>query len=77
MWTTANFAVAGFTLTASGVYYWCDKRRQEEAKGMAMAVVGMKKLHEKRAKEKAAAEEAAKVAKAEEEKRKQQWYKIW
>ncbi|KAJ9609358.1 hypothetical protein H2200_005685 [Cladophialophora chaetospira] len=80
--TTANFAVVGFTLSASGMYYWCDRRRKEEARGMAMAVQGMKMLHEKRAREKAASEETARVAaasKAEEEarRRKEQWYKFW
>ncbi|KIW66548.1 hypothetical protein PV04_05872 [Phialophora macrospora] len=82
MLTTANFAVAGFVLSASGMYYWCDQRRREEARGMALAVQGMKMLHEKKAREKSAAEEAARAAaaaKAEEEARtrKQQWYKFW
>lgn len=80
MLTTANFAVGGFVLSASGMYYWCDQRRREEARGMAIAVQGMKMLHEKKAREKAAAEEAARIAaiKADEErKRKQQWYKFW
>jgi hypothetical protein len=64
------------------MYYWCDQRRKEEARGMALAVQGMKMLHEKKAREKLAAEEAAQAAvaaKAEEEarRRKQQWYRIW
>ena len=77
---TTNFAVAGFALTSSGMYYWCDQRRKEEAKGIAMAVAGMKMLHEKKAKEKAAEEaaQAEAAAKAEEErKRNQRWYKLW
>ncbi len=77
---TANLAVAGFALTASGMYYWCDQRRREESRGIAAAVIGMKVLHEKKAREKAA-EEAARAeaaAKAEEErKRNQRWYKFW
>jgi hypothetical protein len=82
MLATANFAVGGFLLTASGMYYWCDQRRREEAQGMALAVQGMKRLHEKKAREKAVADDAARaaaVAKLEEEerKRKQQWYKFW
>jgi hypothetical protein len=80
MWTTTNWSVAGFSVVASAMYYWCDQRRREEAKGMAMAVVGMKKLHEKKAREKAEAEAAQKAAaaKAEEERlRKQSWYKFW
>ncbi len=49
---------------------------------MAMAVQGMKMLHEKKAREKAITEEAARsavAAKAEEDARrlKQQWYKFW
>ena len=80
--TTSNFAVGGFLVSASAMYYWCDQRRKEEARGMAMAVQGMKMLHEKKAREKEAAEEAARVsaaAKADAEalKRKQQWYKFW
>ncbi|EXJ93730.1 hypothetical protein A1O1_02123 [Capronia coronata CBS 617.96] len=78
---SANLAVAGFALTASGMYYWCDQRRKEEARGMAAAVVGMRMLHEKKAREKKAAEEAAQAAaaaKAEEERiRSQRWYKFW
>ena len=82
MWATTNFAVAGFTLSAAGMYYWCDRRRREEAQGMALAVAGMKRLHEKKARDKAVADEAFRAAaavKAEEaeRKRKQQWYKIW
>ncbi|KAL2417891.1 hypothetical protein ABEF95_005416 [Exophiala dermatitidis] len=79
--TSANIAVGGFALTASGMYYWCEQRRREEARGMAAAVVGMRMLHEKKAREKKEAEEAAKAAaaaKAEEErKRSQRWYKFW
>ena len=63
------------------MYYWCDMRRKEEQRGIAQAVVGMKMLHEKKAREKKAAEEAAAVLKAkeEEEQRKcnQRWFKFW
>ncbi|KIW86858.1 uncharacterized protein Z519_12479 [Cladophialophora bantiana CBS 173.52] len=80
MLITTNLAVAGFALSASGMYYWCDQRRREEARGMAMAVQGMRMLHEKKAREKAA-EDAARAAAAEieeqEQKRRGQWYKFW
>jgi len=78
--TSANYAVAGFALAAGGMYYWCDQKRREEARGMALAVAGMKLLHEKRAREKAAedAAAAAAAAKAEEERKaNQRWYKFW
>ncbi|KIX02213.1 uncharacterized protein Z518_08152 [Rhinocladiella mackenziei CBS 650.93] len=76
---TANFMVAGFTVTACGMYYWCDERRKQEAKGIAAAVAGMKYLQEKRAREKEEeAAQAAEAAKVEEErKRNRQWYKFW
>lgn len=79
---TTNYAVAGFAIAAGGMYYWCDQRRREESRGIAMAMNGMKMLHEKKAREKAEQEAAvaaaAAVAKAEEErKRNQQWYKFW
>ncbi|KAK5056101.1 hypothetical protein LTR84_012654 [Exophiala bonariae] len=80
---SANFAVGGFVVTSSAMYYWCDRRRKEEARGMAAAVVGMKMLHEKKAKEQAAkeaAEAAAAAARAEAEaeaKRNKRWYKVW
>ena len=74
----SNFAVGAFTVTASGMYYWCSKRKNEEARGMAMAMAGMKKLNEKKAREKAEAEAALK--KAEEERKAQSWtnnLKFW
>ncbi|KIX94651.1 uncharacterized protein Z520_09697 [Fonsecaea multimorphosa CBS 102226] len=81
MLITTNLAVAGFALSASGMYYWCDQRRREEARGMALAVQGMRMLHEKKAREKAA-EEAARAAAAaaveeQERKRRAHWYKFW
>jgi hypothetical protein len=81
MLATTNLAVASFTLSAGAMYYWCDSRRREEAKGMAIAVQGMKTLHEKKAREQKAAEESARATAAaklaEERKRKEQWYKFW
>lgn len=80
---SANYAVGGFVVASSGMYYWCDQRRKGEARGMAAAVVGMKMLHEKKAKEQAAkeaAEATAAAAKAEAEaeaKRNKRWYKVW
>lgn len=62
------------------MYYWCDQRRRQEARNIAIAVQGMKMLHEKKAREKAAEEAAAAAAaaKAEEErKRNHRWYKVW
>ena len=80
MVATTNYAVGAFVLTASGMYYWCEQRRKEEQRGIAQAVIGMKVLQEKRARDKAA-EEAAVAAKAkeaeEERKRNQRWYKFW
>jgi len=72
MLATTNWAVGGFCVTSSLMYYWCEQRRLEEAKGMAAAVAGMKMLNEKRAKEKAAAAEAA--IKAEEVQKKSKWW---
>ncbi|KIV89702.1 hypothetical protein PV10_07083 [Exophiala mesophila] len=75
---SANYAVATFVLTSGVMYYWCDQKRREESRGMAIAVAGMKLLHEKKAREKAeaaAAQEAAR--KAEEEARRRSWYKFW
>lgn len=80
---STNYAVAGFALTSSAMYFWCDRRRKEEARGMAAAVAGMKMLHEKKAREQAArdaAEAAAATARAkaeEEARRNKRWYKLW
>jgi Protein of unknown function (DUF3767) len=63
----ANFAAAGFVIMSMGQYAWCESRRREEAKGMAMAVIGMKKLQEKRQLEKEAEEAKAAAGKAEAE----------
>ena len=77
MFFSTNIAVGAFATTSCGLYYWCTKRKSEEAKGMALAVMGMKKLNEKAAREKAervAAEET--VRKAEEERKAKSW-KFW
>ena len=76
---SANYAVGTFVLAASGMFYWCDRRRKEEAHGMALAVAGMKMLNEKRARERAAEEAAAAAKTAEEEKARKakSWYKVW
>ena len=79
MWTT-NYAVGAFTVTAGGMYYWCQKRRKEEAKGMAAAVVGMRMLHEKKAREEAERKklELERRRKEEEDRIKnQRWWKPW
>jgi Protein of unknown function (DUF3767) len=68
MGRAANFAAAGFAIMSMGQYAWCESRRKEEAKGMAMAVIGMKKLQEKKRMEKEA-EEAKAIAAAAEAKR--------
>jgi Protein of unknown function (DUF3767) len=67
MGRAANLAAAGFAIMSIGQYAWCESRRREEAKGMAMAVIGMKKLQEKKYLEKEAEEarEAAAMAEAE------------
>jgi hypothetical protein len=74
--TTANWAVGGFTLAACGMYAWCESRRKEEQKGMAAAVIGMKMLNEKKARERAAEEAAQKAVEQAGEKEKP-WYKVW
>lgn len=76
MGTTANWAVGAFTLSALGMYTWCERRRKEEQKGMAAAVIGMKMLNEKKARERAV-EEAAQKAAEEAQKKNAPWYKVW
>jgi hypothetical protein len=75
MWLTTNFAVGAFGLSSTLMYYWCDQRRRQEATGMAAAMIGMKMLQEKQAKEKAEAEAAAlKMQEEEKLKKKQSWW---
>lgn len=79
---TTRYAVGAFALTACGMHYWCDRRRKEEAKGIAAAVTGMKMLHDKKAKEdaqkKRETDEAERIRKEEEErKKKETWWKPW
>ena len=74
--TTANWAVGGFALAAMGMYTWCESRRKEEQKGMAAAVIGMKMLNEKKARERAV-EEATKKAAEEAREQSKPWYKVW
>jgi hypothetical protein len=76
MGTTANWAVGGFSLAAMGMYTWCESRRKDEQKGMAAAVIGMKMLNEKKARERAAEEAAQKAFEQAREKDKP-WYKVW
>lgn len=73
MLATTNWAVGGFSVTAMGMYYWCEQRRKQEAKGIAAAMAGMKMLNEKKARDKATAIEAAKKAKEEKEKKSSWW----
>ena len=92
MGNAANWTVGVFTVTALGMYTWCERRRRQEAQGMAQAVAGTaagmteeeKKLQEKKKKEEQEAREKAEaVARlAEEERRKKSWtnlnnYKFW
>lgn len=80
MWMTTNWAVGGFSTTALGMFYWCQERRKEEARGMAAAVAGMKMLHEKRAKEDAEqrmVEEQTKLMEEEARIKQKRWYKPW
>jgi cytochrome c oxidase assembly protein subunit 20 len=77
-WRAANFAVAGFAIFSMGQYAWCESRRREEAKGMALAVIGMKKLEEKRRREKEteearAAAEAERLREEQRQKQKSSW----
>ncbi|KIW12185.1 hypothetical protein PV08_09461 [Exophiala spinifera] len=77
MLVTTNWAVGGFVLTASGMYAWCERRRREEQRGIAQAVIGMKMLQEKKARERAAAEARAKEEEEALKKKNQRWYKFW
>jgi hypothetical protein len=82
MMLTTNLAVGVFAATGCGMYFWCDQRRKEETRGMAMAVAGMKALNAKKSKEKAEAEAAAAEAarQAEEQKKANSWtnkIKFW
>ncbi|KAK5095817.1 hypothetical protein LTS08_007954 [Lithohypha guttulata] len=83
MMTTGHYAVGVFTLTAGGMYAWCTSRQREEAKGIAMAVAGMRMLHEKKAKEEAEKkrlleeERLRKLQEEEEQRRNKRWYKWW
>jgi hypothetical protein len=58
------------------MYAWCESRRQEEQKGIAAAVIGMKMLNEKKARERAA-EEAAQKAAEEARVKNKPWYRVW
>jgi Protein of unknown function (DUF3767) len=77
----ANIAAAGFAIISLGQYTWCESRRKEEAKGMALAVIGMKKLQEKRQREKEAEEakkaEAERLAEEQRQKQKQKQKSSW
>lgn len=82
-WVTANYAVGTFAVVGCGMYTWCIRRQKEEAKGIALAVEGMRKLNQKKAKEEAerkAKEEESRLQKAREEeerRRNKTWYKWW
>ena len=73
---TANWAVGGFTVAACAMYAWCESRRKEEQRGMAAAVLGMKILNEKKARERAA-EDATQKAAEEARVKNKPWYKVW
>lgn len=83
MMMTTNLAVLAFAGTSCGMFAWCNARRREEARGMAVAVAGMKMLNDKKAKEKdeerRRAEEAERLAREleEEKRRNKRWYKWW
>lgn len=68
----ANLAAVGFAVMSMGQYAWCESRRKEEAQGMALAIIGMKKLQEKRRLEKEAEEAKAEAERLAEEQRKRQ-----
>jgi hypothetical protein len=78
----ANLAVTAFTIMSIGQYAWCQSKRKEEARGIAMAVVGMKKLEEKRQRERkeagpeATTTTAVTVGEEQRNKPKQSW-KFW
>lgn len=82
--SAANWSVGVFTVTAMGMYTWCDYRRRREAQGIAQAVAGMKALQEKKKKEEQEAKEKVQAAaqQAEEQRRTKSWtslsnYKFW
>lgn len=74
----ANFSVAGFAIVSLAQYTWCQSKRKEEAKGIALAVIGMKKLQEKKQREKEAEEAQAEAERlAEEQRQKQKQKSSW
>jgi actin-related protein len=77
---SCNIAVGTAFVSAVGMYTWCDQRRREEAKGIDLAMRGLKAYNQKQAREekeeklKAIAEEARG---REQELSKKSWYKVW
>jgi len=77
---SCNIAVAAFLAGAVGQYTWCERRRREEQRGIALALQGLKLYNERKAKEenaeklKAVAEEAKR---REEQMNRKSWYNIW
>lgn len=80
---TTNYAVASFAAATCGMFYWCQKRRSDEARGIAAAVAGMKMLHEKKAREEREEKERLRIAEEvrkaaeEEQRRNRSWWKVW
>ena len=78
-----HLAAIGFGFISMGQYAWCESRRKNEAKGIALAVIGMKKLQEKKQREKeadearaaaiAAAAEAERLREDQRQKQKNSW----
>jgi hypothetical protein len=63
-----------------GNYYWCDKRRREEQRGIALALQGLKLYNERKANEESAEKlkAIAEEAKLREERmNKKSWYNVW
>lgn len=77
---SCNIAVASAVVGAMAQYAWCDQRRREEQKGIALAMQGLKLYNEKRSKEEAAEKLKAVAEEAkqrEEALSKKSWYKVW
>ena len=77
---SCNIAVGGWFVGAVGMYAWCDKRRREEQRGIALAMQGLKLYNDRIAKEEKAEKMKAIAEEArlrEDQMNKKSWYNIW
>lgn len=80
LWRSSHIAVAGCFAGAVGMYAWCDKRRREEQRGIALAMQGLKTYNDRMANEEKAEKMKAIAGEAklrEERLNKKSWYNIW